>query len=73
MKIHMRFVFRNSSAASFIVNGLLYYQRKIQWNFKVQNTFFFVSNEFYDNQHEHSHAVRGCGACLGIRAWRRLL
>ena len=34
---------------------------------------FFVSIEFYDNQHENSHAVRGCGACLGIRAWRRLL
>ena len=49
--------------------------------FKALNVFcssnlsidFFVSIEFYDNQHENSHAVRGCGACLGIRAWRRLL
>ena len=49
--------------------------------FKALNVFcssnlsiiFFVSIEFYDNQHENSHAVRGCGACLGIRAWRRIL
>ena len=50
--------------------------------FKALNVFFavvilvllfFVSIEFYDNQHENSHAVRGCGACLGIWAWRRLL
>ena len=37
------------------------------------NIAIFVSIEFYDNQHENSHTVRGCGACLGIRAWRRLL
>ena len=34
---------------------------------------FFVSIEFHDNQHENSHAVLGCSACLGIWAWRCLM